>query len=147
MNNISFWRGTRKKTYGTIEDDFTEWLFSADRPFLGVYGRQSMRGIEELGVITLDTGCQATVPSPIDQGSTRDDEDVHNGSYSGKTTRDVIPFGLDPWTCIAIGLVVVFIITVIAGIISSCINTKKEHMITAVETHAKPDSVNIPTSG
>ena len=46
VNNLSFHRGSMKKTYGEIDEDYTEWVFTEDKPLVGIYGRQSERGIE-----------------------------------------------------------------------------------------------------
>lgn len=60
VRNIRFYRGNLAKTYGKIQDQFTQWLFTEENPLVGIYGRQNENGIEQLGFITLDTVCQAT---------------------------------------------------------------------------------------
>jgi len=43
----------------------TEWEFKSENPLVGLYGRQSERGIEQIGFITLDTVCQAAAEDLI----------------------------------------------------------------------------------
>ena len=58
LNGISYFRGMKKKTYGSIGDEYTEWLVTEDQPLVGLYGNYNDEGVERLGLITLDLQCQ-----------------------------------------------------------------------------------------
>ena len=47
------------KVYGDIDkEDFVQWDFTEEKPLVGLYGRQSEAGIDQLGFITLNIECQ-----------------------------------------------------------------------------------------
>ena len=49
------------ETHGDVdEDESLVWKFEPSNPVIGLFGRQSEAGIEQLGFITLDTACQAS---------------------------------------------------------------------------------------
>jgi hypothetical protein len=77
VNNIRYYRGNRSKYFGDKDQkDYVQWKFSEEDELVGVYGRQSERGIEQLGFITLDTACQAAAEEakPADEEEETEDE-------------------------------------------------------------------------
>ena len=49
------------ESHGDVdEDDSLVWKFEPSNPVIGLFGRHSEAGIEQLGFITLDTACQAS---------------------------------------------------------------------------------------
>ena len=57
-----------KQKYGDQSDERTTWTFTEQNPLVGLYGRQTERGISQLGFITIDTACQLAhveVPEPV----------------------------------------------------------------------------------
>ena len=57
VKNVRFFRGNLARTYGDVTEDYSEWSFTAETPLVGLYGRQSETGIDQLGFITLDKAC------------------------------------------------------------------------------------------
>ena len=53
--------GVLDEKYGDIHVPHTEWHFTSSNPLIGLYGRASELRIEEVGFITLNTECQATL--------------------------------------------------------------------------------------
>lgn len=53
--------GQLNQKYGVIEDTYSDWHFTDQNPLIGLYGRESAHGIEELGFITLNAECQSHV--------------------------------------------------------------------------------------
>ena len=47
-----------KQKYGDQGDERTAWTFTQENPLVGLYGRQTEKGIAQLGFIVLDTACQ-----------------------------------------------------------------------------------------
>ena len=54
LNGISYFRGLAKKTYGTIGEEYIEWVITEDEPLVGLYGNYNENGVERLGLITID---------------------------------------------------------------------------------------------
>jgi len=63
VNAIKFKRGDEVVEFGEVEgtlgDDKMTWKFEGEKTLVGLYGESSARGIEKLGMITLDLACQA----------------------------------------------------------------------------------------
>ena len=49
--------GQLNQKFGLIENTYSDWHFADQKPLIGLYGRESAHGIEELGFITLNTEC------------------------------------------------------------------------------------------
>ena len=59
VNNLKLKWGYEKLVVGrTGKEDFQQWYFALTRPLIGLYGRQNAEGVDQLGVISFDTGCQ-----------------------------------------------------------------------------------------
>jgi len=60
VNAIKFKRGNEVVEFGeVVRDTRVTWKFEGEKTLVGLYGESSARGIEKLGMITLDLACQA----------------------------------------------------------------------------------------
>jgi hypothetical protein len=130
VNSIRFYRGNSKKTYGKIDDDFTEWNFTEDKPLVGFYGRQSDRGIEQLGFITLDSSECLSSDVGSEECFGTDCPIETDGSDDKKRQVDVLPFGLNSITILVIALLIVALIVYTVVSIYACMTKKAENQIT-----------------
>lgn len=69
LSGISYFRGLTKKTYGTVGEEYTEWVITEDEPLVGLYGNYNENGVERLGLITLDVQCQADILETVEEQS------------------------------------------------------------------------------
>jgi len=125
VNNIKYYRGSKVKSFGDSDaDEYTEWQFNEDNELVGVYGRQSERGIEQLGFITLDTACQAAAefkPEPEEQVVPSNveiflPEEIEQKPITEKESESGLLLGFDLMTIIitSIGLLVFIALLVIS---------------------------------
>ena len=135
VRNLRFYREDRAKTYGKLKDEFTEWLFTNETPLVGLYGRQSTNGIEELGFITLDTACQG-LPNEVPEEVTVEPvspEQEPSLETIIKEESDGLLFGFDRYLNILIGVaIVVFTILIFVAIYACKIKKNFENKIVMV---------------
>ena len=62
IQSVTYIRGTRGKSYGTVGPGENDWYFTSDTPLIGVYGKHDDYGIQKIGFITYDSTC-GEVPS------------------------------------------------------------------------------------
>lgn len=78
VTGIKYYNGDEKQ-YGDVPKrrwKKTDWEFSEDQPLVGLYGRQSERGIEQIGFITLDTQCQLAAEIVVEEEETAEETTV-----------------------------------------------------------------------
>ena len=46
VSAIKYWRGDAAKQYGTLDADYTDWIFDEANQLIGIYGREDDDSIQ-----------------------------------------------------------------------------------------------------
>ena len=83
--SIQYFKGGRKKTYGTISEDpamYAQWQLSDTNRLVGLHGRVKDGVIVQLGIITYNTELEecpiVTSPNDVETDDTTSSEDQKN---------------------------------------------------------------------
>ena len=96
--------------------DFKQWFFSLTKPLIGLYGRQNPEGIDQLGVISLDTGCQAQADQAnVDAAAKakRDIEATAAAEAAAELARHTAP-SAGTLSLVGLGILVFIILLIVA---------------------------------
>jgi len=93
LGGLAYFKDNQKKTYGEVGDDYTEWDFTDDNPVVGIEGEYNERGIQKLGLITLDVKCQQKL-----KDGDKFFEETGLTPHNEKKAPEPEEVEIDPWT-------------------------------------------------
>lgn len=113
LNGIEYFQGDERTEYGDLNRRTDDWQILQESPMVGIYGHSSERGVEKLGIITLDLECQEALPieeeeTPQSEGALKGDEQDEFGF--GLSSKNQAIIGL----CSLVLLLILLILVICA---------------------------------